>query len=702
MGYEKSNHFEKIKKIFLDTMNKNKSILDLSNADLRSTILKDIGITTSISDIKQIRSILVEKCRNLAGFININSVEQIEIEQKFIGEYFCSSEFIVFTTHFSLIEYLYGNIPPFYKNVFGVLHNFLGNICYYLVDELILQKVFKYALFIFLLNPNDTVNKCLICEKVKRRCDAIKRISVDYEIEQDDVNFTKETLETIHKRLEDKIKDIDGFIFLQMLKEKALAPFYEKSLDRYRIHRHKGFGLRDEVAELPVNYLIQLAIKALKFGNFKKSRNILSEEKYKKIIRESQDFLTALNLVTNSIHEDINVDTIGLPKYLFDNMLYEALVIPEQYNIKFLIDIIKNMFYPFSVAFNNCKSTTYSLKAYIHVARKILESEEHFFSFSKLKKLTRVGKEELTNILRDMAIDVKIVNCDYNSIFEKTNSTDYPLIILEDGTYYFFDSRITGWAFYKNLYNRIKGNTVVENLNQKLGYHLEDYIKKLFKSKNISYVSGKYFLKKGQEEECDIIIESDEAICGIETKYCFLNKDFEIGDDVSLYATLGKGMIKAQYQLLKHRLDLLMNETLKLHSSIENKKFILRRNNRRILSISLCLPEYRFLTTKILAEKLLEMLLFCSINVRDELRKSELAPLYKVQKDIHALLSDKVDLFLPKERIFFDSMFLSSQQIYLTVKMCKNADAFIERIQNCISVHIGEMDYYELLLKFKN
>ena len=116
--------------------------------------------------------------------------------------------------------------------------------------------------------------------------------------------------------------------------------------------------------------------------------------------------------------------------------------------------------------------------------------------------------------------------------------------------------------------------------------------------------------------------------------------------------------------------------------------------------MSLCLPEYRFLTTKVLAEKLLNLLLICSVNLIDESRKIELDTLYKEQKKIQTLVESNIALL--GNRVFFDSLFLSLQQLYMVIKMSKNVDEIISRIQNYISVHNAEMDNYELLLMFKS
>ncbi len=124
--------------------------------------------------------------------------------------------------------------------------------------------------------------------------------------------------------------------------------------------------------------------------------------------------------------------------------------------------------------------------------------------------------------------------------------------------------------------------------------------------------------------------------------------------------------------------------------------------HRRIFSLSLCFPEYRFLTTRIVAKKILDMLLICDGSVRDKSREHDLVPLHEVQKKILDSVSDKDNSILLKDRIFDDSIFLSLQQLYMTIKMCKNANEFIGCMQHYLSVHNGEMDYYELLLRFHN
>lgn len=697
MEVETNVLFDNIKNVFLGSMHDNEDALNLPKADLFERIHIDIGISITVNDERLIREILKEKCRTLASFKNENNASIIDIKQNFEGDYFCTSLFIALETHFSHVELLQGKVPTFYKNIFGLLHNFLGNIYYYANEKTVLSQLFKCALYIYLLNPDSVYNQSLVYERAKIRCAAILSLDVEYKIVADDVFLSERSLEIIQKNIEDKIRNMDGFVFLEMLQRKLLLPFYNKELDRYRLHRQKSNGINKVVPETPINFLIQLSFKTLKNSNLKKQQETFAEVSYQDIIKRSQAFLTALNFITDSMYEDIFVDEIGLPKYLFNNMLYEAMVIPEQYNVNFLLDVMKAMFYPYRKEHLNVNGSSYSIESYIHVARKILESNEHFFDLPKLKKLTRVDRKELIKVLNDMSIDVKEVNKGFTSILKMTNSKDYPLIKLDDNTYYFFEPRISGWGFYRNLYNTLKME--IGNLNSILGYQLENYIKKLLCSKNIPYLSGKYSFKKGQEEEVDIIIQNDNVICGIEAKYCFLNKDFETGNDVSLLSTLGKGMIKAQKQLLKHKIDLMKDSVLELYDEHEQRKGLLTWDNRRIISMSLCLPEYRFLTTKVLAEKLLNLLLFCTVNLRDESRIIELETLYKEQRKIQKLVESNMELL--GNRVFFNSLFLSLQQLYMVIKISKNVDEIISRIQHYISVHNAEMDNYELLLKLK-
>lgn len=246
--------------------------------------------------------------------------------------------------------------------------------------------------------------------------------------------------------------------------------------------------------------------------------------------------------------------------------------------------------------------------------------------------------------------------------------------------------------------------STITNLNNKLGKILEKYIKDLLKMQHVTYVSGNYSIKKGDGGECDVIIQNVDTICGLELKYTLLNKDFEIGDDVSLYSTLGKGMIKAQRQLLKHRMDLIQQKSLTLTD--ENKKSnVLTYNGEKIISISVCFSEYRFLTTKIITKNILNSIYYGKVGLRDVSRAEELESFYIEQEKIKKLL-DKArveKLFGDKQfRPFMNSLFLSLQQIYLACKLCKNVNDFIEFINNQLFVITGSLDYYAELIGFMN
>ena len=336
MEVETNVLFDNIKNVFLGSMHDNEDALNLPKADLFERIHIDIGISITVNDERLIREILKEKCRTLASFKNENNASIIDIKQNFEGDYFCTSLFIALETHFSHVELLQGKVPTFYKNIFGLLHNFLGNIYYYANEKTVLSQLFKCALYIYLLNPDSVYNQSLVYERAKIRCAAILSLDVEYKIVADDVFLSERSLEIIQKNIEDKIRNMDGFVFLEMLQRKLLLPFYNKELDRYRLHRQKSNGINKVVPETPINFLIQLSFKTLKNSNLKKQQETFAEVSYQDIIKRSQAFLTALNFITDSMYEDIFVDEIGLPKYRFNNMLYEAMVIPEQYNVNFL------------------------------------------------------------------------------------------------------------------------------------------------------------------------------------------------------------------------------------------------------------------------------------------------------------------------------------------------------------------------------
>ncbi len=176
---------------------------------------------------------------------------------------------------------------------------------------------------------------------------------------------------------------------------------------------------------------------------------------------------------------------------------------------------------------------------------------------------------------------------------------------------------------------------------------------------------------------------------------------FENADDIALLNTLGWGMLYAQRQLLKHKRYLEKYTKMRLVDQ-NGCKYELQLGDRNIVLISMCLPEYFFLTNKNITEQILCSLLVADYKTLDEKRDRELEKFRSEQNKIIDLMQLKTDEKINLREIFFDSLFRSLQQIYATLEISKNKDEFIDNLTNSIHVVEGSLDYYSQMIKFNN
>jgi len=180
----------------------------------------------------------------------------------------------------------------------------------------------------------------------------------------------------------------------------------------------------------------------------------------------------------------------------------------------------------------------------------------------------------------------------------------------------------------------------------------------------------------------------------IEIKKRPLPETFEECDDIALYRTLAGGMVTAQKQSLRHKNYLQSNGKFKLtFQSFDklNKESVIQLNDRRVVCISICLPEYTFLTNKVISQKVLESLLTVTYHARDEKREKELNAINKISEEIRELVLNSND---DKRYIFHDTLFRSMQQFLVALENSNNIDAFIDNLLEPIYIIDGSGDYY--------
>ena len=610
------------------------------------------------------------------------------------------TRWMVYYHHLYLLFGIAHCVPGYYKDVIEQLQDY-GLLCKKIrLTDGQLDRVFKYALFLYILNERKNVGVRYNRRWYEAICNALAYFSnIPYEIKEGEIDFTPNGHLLIHQRLETKIKRIGGMRFLYYCREFLLRPSYNDLFDRYLIYRKKSTTLdlnTIPLGEVPIYYLIKLGMKNIasktNFLEYKKELEI-----FWKICFEARAYMYLLNLSSDSIYEDIALPIDELPRYIVKNLIYDSLLVPDQLSERYLLMFMKNVFQP--IIDEVYPELSGYVKRYRYLARCVLGLPKNIFTMKDLKRRSRLHKEEINEILDVIVLNYDEVNCDFTQMNAPTNFQNYPLVRTPDDKLYRFDKWLSAYGFYCSLYNILntsfKNNNL--NLNKLLGIQIEKFVGEMLNNCRWSMKKGSYSFSKGDTQECDGFIENDENIIGIEMKYCRFLKDFSAGDDVKMFDVLARGMLKAYKQNLRHYYDLRRFGYLPLVTSEtpcnENK---LIWNNRRFTCISLCSSEYRFFSAGLLSGRLLNAIVAADFATHSEERQKELNNLENIQRQIRDLVSkiEAIEDEYSIKRVLHNVLFVSVPQLYMMCQLQKRGFDLIEQLRGLVSVSCGTMDIY--------
>lgn len=695
----------------MNTLNQYKTFIDNSYAELSSSkeslISKYLVENTKVpleytfAVDKQLELLIKQRIKELA-FCDLNdSINGNETFQEISlmvqdGEIYSSNVFKILVRQLQLEKRLRKEDLTIHINILENLWYYIGNALYFKRDELLLKKLFESAIDLYHIS-------CSYCAKIDSdTADLIKavkyfeRFNLSYDIFAGDIILSDDAHVKIHKRLEVKIKALGGIQFLKQLFFRELQPKYKKQMDRYLINRSKSLaGETEGIQRVPYNYLINIC------GKFLVSRVVVltkrgEENLYSEIINESRKYLKILQLQGHSVYEDMFIEYRDLPKYIYKNIIFENLYIPFQYNPDFVLDILVNIYKPL---YNMNKFKEFAFSDFYRIAQLILKDYGFcsIINFEDLRIRSNMKRKILRNILNEISEDKDNINIDYTEILSPTNIFNKPLVKLGEETYFLISPHFCADSFSKVMHQMLKKNKF-SNLNRKIGELTEKYVKDKLNEKNIPFKSGHYaIMNQDDKGECDIVLETKNEIVFLEIKKRSLPDEFELGDDVEVLRSLGDGMLNAQKQILRHRIYLQKNSVMRLyHEENENSLHSdLELKGRRIVAVSMCLPEYGFLTNKTTSSQLLESLLFATYHATDPAKDVNLKKLNRLQETISKLVEelrpeDKKDA----HSVFFDTLFRSLQQFVYVLNYSNNAEQIVQYLTREIYLIDGSLDFY--------
>jgi len=575
-----------------------------------------------------------------------------------------------------------------------------GNGRYYEFDETTIIKLFEYAIDLYIVNSHKH-SDFAVENEFKPLISAVKHFvlnsSIDYEIKNGTLILDINANTRIHDCIERSVKKIGGRRLLEIIFKVMLEPIYNSELDRYLINRNKpSMGYEQNATPIPYQYLIQLALKHLKInGNavLAQSPIINIEQLFLDLLKNSRAYVDLLQIYNPSVMSDTMINLEDIPKYISDNMLFETLCIPSQYSPRFVVMVIENL-YLSKIANSNGYPDFYKSKYLPCLIEETLDCEPcSIITVDFLHRRTNAKKVLIKEFLLHFSQKENEVNREFNGFLGNTNTKDYPLIQLSEEDFFLASPHFSGYAFAERIYKNIKSG-YNGNYDRDLGNTLEELIKRLLDNKKFSYKCGTYAVGNDAEQaECDLVLETNKSILLVEIKKRPLPETFENGDDVETLKSLGEGMLSAQKQLFKHRLYLKKYGQINFDDSTTIVKA-----DRMVHSISICLPEYNFFTTKMLAQRLTESLVFVSYSTYDETKTSRLDKLNSIAEEFKVLVGQYADgEIIDSNQLFFNVSFKSLQQFWVALNNSKAIEDFVENLTCDAYIILSSLDYYSNL-----
>jgi hypothetical protein len=664
---------------------------------------------TGFRDIKEIE----DMCKNLAVYNSIDDKKEtkiteltaIENEEKCI--WFRMGAIRQAVTHFQLLDAIFKYDHKLVCDVLSTLNAYIGN-CYYFESNNI-EKLLSLSLKLYAFGINMSFSDIYKSSKsadLKLRIRAarylIKECSCEFDIQQGDIIFKNDTEKLVSFRINSFIADIGGQSFINYLYKNELSARFNEKMGRYIIARDKVTHYEEILpnARIPYNYLIQLSLKNLECYSC-----VLSEagrrNKYNTVINIASAYLEVLNLQGHHAFEDMLSVFEDFPFLLSKNMLFEKLYVPRQYNYSFVLMLLDFLLRP---KYDNLKikPRIYTFDDYMAFAKYVLQNakEAKEFDIDEIRTIIGVGKRRLAKIIEDVSMDYKKVNTSFIDYMDETNTWQKPLIRKKNGKLFCAGASIGGFGFYEVMYQILCGAYGQRALNNRLGFDLEELVYNLFAKKGIKFIKGKYDeIKDMPERDCDLIIEGSDKVCFIEIKKIPLPNTYEQGDDVAVLRVLGDGMLYAQEQIMWHKLRLKETGHILLYDKNTGKTYDFVLGDRRIYSISLCMPEYDFLTNPAIVHTFLESTMFVNYHANDSSREKTLDKLNRRIEDMRMLINLLYKNKKPSAKeVFFNASFMSLQQIWMVLQYYNDTESFLDYCQSSLCISCGRGDIYAELL----
>jgi hypothetical protein len=523
----------------------------------------------------------------------------------------------------------------------------------------------------------------------------LNNLGCDVCIKNCDIIINNETKAT-HK-IEQGIKNIGGEKFLKLLFDKIL---YVKEFERFLIIRQGNQPVKAKIEiEIPYGYLFNLGLRYIDT----KGNNTKIQDELNRIIEIAKYLCLVLYPVqTYTIWEDIIHKSRTPLEYYNDLVVKGSLFEIPQCQAKYAYQFCQYIFEKEEVEFK--KRMSYNISDY----KKIVD---YLFSNSKTQEINTFFQQKLIDdlriddnivdiILKDLEQNSRDVNFDYSTPLDYTKITfwEKPLIRCKNGKYILLPKSIIAFSFYEAFVGSMRkaGDKKIDN---KIGEHIENFIKEKLDTKGITYSYGKYKeMLNGKKEngEADIVIETSNSIVLFECKKKSLTRNAKSGINYSILLDFAGSILDSQTQCARTDAILRKNNNITLNNSLNNPK--IEWNNRTIERVTFTLTDYGVSQDRVILSQILKELVNYRFSIdNDGIDATEFA---KIQKKFNDMSNKQTELIsyvteLNDKQPFFNTWFFNLHQLLFIIDQSNGNDDFYEKMKNSKFVTMGSFDFYQ-------
>lgn len=501
-------------------------------------------------------------------------------------------------------------------------------------------------------------------------------------------------------KIEDLVATMGGVNVARRIFD-AITQHYDAIQQRYQVVRSPSIT-GEGLPQMPWGYLIQLAAKHARGS--KPYANI--DVQWRTICGLSKAFAAVVDVQPYAPTFYVTMNAIELVTYLQEMAIYDTLFRIPQMRPTDVVKIARGMlaWLDTSKPINAGWSIDHVLQIIGYLLDPVRDVRGPVFvdEADILRACPEIPREIVAQILNDV-LSHPLAGANRNfsrptdaPISENPNlknvGLDFflrPLLHHSGRRFVLLDRSVCAPACLEALLTPLRQEN--NDLDEKVGISVENFLKTEFISRGIPTCSGDYDAD-GEHGQCDLVVEEPDTVIFAEVKKKALTRCAKAGSDSHLLLDLSGSLLAAQAQAGWHEVRLRRNGHLDL--DLGGNITHLKLNGREVERVAVTLFDFGSFQDRILLKQFFEATLqakFSSVDTSRSKKFDEMnVAISEIREQLAALHPDEIEIHEP----FFNCWFISVPQMLVLLDDVTDGAGFRSALWSCRHITTGSSDLY--------